>query len=167
MKNLKESIRHTIREFLNEQQLLNIKKISDKVKNFKQCVNENVNSKIYVKNIGNEYADELFDMVDGFSTNGNPKIGLFNGEKLIGGVLLDEDYLPWEYRFDVVINKKNRGKGYLKLLINKLKENFNNDKQADQLSATVVNKKLTDILVNNFGFYKGEYEGDDFVWIKK
>jgi hypothetical protein len=34
--------------------------------------------------------------------------------------------------------------------MNKVKKNFNNDKQADQLSATVVNKKLTDILVNDF-----------------
>ncbi len=139
----------------------------NKVKNWKQFLNESVNSTIYVKNIGNEYRDELFDMVDGFNTNGKPKIGLFNGEKLIGGVLLEEDYLPFEYRFDIVIHKKFRDKGYLKLLINKLKENFNNDKEADQLSATVVNKKLTKILVNKFGFDKGEFEGDDFVWINK
>lgn len=139
----------------------------NKVKNWKQSLNESVNSTIYVKNIGNEYMDELLDMIDGFYTNGEPKIGLFNGEKLIGGVLLEEDYLPREYRFDVVIHKKFRGKGYLKLLINKLKENFNNDKEAKQLSATVVNKKLTKILVNKFGFNEGEFEGDDFVWINK
>ena len=145
-----------------------MRKMIDKVKNFKQFINENTtNDDIFVKNIGNEYTYELMSMIEGFNTNGKPKIGLFKGENLIGGVLLDEDYLPWEYRFDVVINKKFRGKGYLKLLINKLKENFNNDKEADQLSAIVVNKKLTDILVNNFGFYKGEYEGDDFVWIQK
>lgn len=122
---------------------------------------------ISVKNIGNEYLQELLGIVDGFNTNGTPEIGLFNGEKLIGGVLLNEDYFPWEYRFDVVIHKKFRGKGYLKLLIDKLKENFNNDKEADQLSATVVNKKLTKILVNKFGFNESEFEGDDFVWIKK
>ena len=139
----------------------------NKVKNWKQFLNESVNSTIYVKNIGNEYMDELFDMVDGFNTNGKPKIGLFNGKKLIGGVLLEEDYLPWEYRFDVVIHKKFRGKGYLKLLINKLKENFNDDKEADQLSATLVNKKLTKILINKFEFNEGEFEGDDFVWISK
>lgn len=133
----------------------------------REFLNENVNNTISVKNIGNEYMDELFDMVDGFNTNGKPKIGLFNDGKLIGGVLLEEDYLPWEYRFDVVIHKKFRGKGYLKLLINKLKENFYNDKEADQLSATVVNKKLTKILVNKFGFNEGEFEGDDFVWISK
>lgn len=140
----------------------------DRVKNWKQFLNENINNTISVKNIGNEYMDELFDMIDGlFYTYANPKIGLFNGENLIGGVLLDEDYLPLEYRFDVVIHKKFRGKGYLKLLINKLKENFYNDKEANQLSATVVNKKLTKILVNKFGFNEGEFEGDDFVWINK
>ena len=101
-----------------------IRQIIDKVKNFKQFVNENTtNDDIFVKNIGNEYVYELMSMIEGFNTNGKPKIGLFKGEKLIGGVLLDEDYLPWEYRFDVIINKKFRGKGYLKLLINKLKEN--------------------------------------------
>ena len=140
----------------------------DRVKNWKWFLNESANSTIYVKNIGNEYMGELFDMADGeFYTYGKPKIGLFSGEKLIGGVLLEEEYLPSEYRFDVIIHKNFRDKGYLKLLINKLKENFYNDKEVDQLSAMVVNKKLTKILVNKFGFNKGEFEGEDFVWINK
>lgn len=90
-----------------------------------------VENNISVKNIGNEYFDELSNMIDEFNTNGKPRIGLFNGKKLIGGVLLDENYLPWEYRFDIVIHKNFRGKGYLELLINKLKDDFNNDKEAD------------------------------------
>lgn len=123
---------------------------------------------IYIKDIDNEYIDELFDMMsDDFYSYSSPIIGLFDNDKIIGGVLIDEDYLPWEYRFDVVIDKGYRGKGYLKLLINRLIEKFNADEKADQLSAIVVNKKLTDILVNKFGFSKGEFEGDDFVWIRK
>ena len=134
---------------------------------FNDFLNENLKDDIYVKSIGVEYSKELYGMITNFNSSGNPYLGLFKGEKIIGGILLDEDYLPWEFRFDVVIKRGYRGKGYLKLLINKLKEDFYADKDADQLSATVVNKKLTPILVNRFGFSDGEYEGDDFVWITK
>ena len=134
---------------------------------FNDFLNENLKDDIYVKSIGVEYSKELYSMITNFNSSGNPYLGLFKGEKIIGGILLDEDYLPWEFRFDVVIKRGYRGKGYLKLLINKLKEDFYADKDADQLSATVVNKKLTPILVNRFGFSDGEYEGDDFVWITK
>jgi hypothetical protein len=134
---------------------------------FNDFLNENLKDDIYVKSIGVEYSNELYSMITNFNSSGNPYLGLFKGEKIIGGILLDEDYLPWEFRFDVVIKRGYRGKGYLKLLIDKLKEDFYADKDADQLSATVVNKKLTPILVNRFGFSCGKYEGDDFVWITK
>jgi len=132
----------------------------------REYLNENVDD-VTIRNIGNEYIKELKGMINNFNSNGNPKIGLFKGNNLIGGVLLDKDYSPWEYRFDVVIDERFRGEGYLKLLINKLKEDFFKDEKADQLSATVVNKELTNILINKYGFNKGEYEGDDFVWINK
>lgn len=115
----------------------------------------------------NQNKADLLNMIDCFNTDSIPKIGLFSNEKLIGGILLDKDYLPYEYRFDVFITEQFRGKGYLALLINKLKDQFMNDKVADQLSATIINKKLTEILVDKFGFNKGDFYGDDFIWIKK
>ena len=122
-------------------------------------------SNISIKMIDDSYRYELISMIDSFNSYGVPFIGLFDNDKLIGGVLMDEDYLPYEYRFDIVISPVYRKKGYLKLLIDKLKLEFYKDNKADQLSATVVNKKLIAILKNRFGF--NEYEGDAFMWIRK
>lgn len=127
-----------------------------------------ISNDVYVERIDSDYDDELIDMIgDDFNPNGSGFLGLFKKDSIIGGVMIEKDYLPWEYRFDVVISEKYRGKGYLKLLINRLIERFNKDDEADQLSATVINKGLTDVLVNKFGFNKGEFNGDDFVWIRK
>ena len=127
-----------------------------------------ISNDVYVERIDSDYDDELIDMIgDDFNPNGSGFLGLFKKDSIIGAVMIEKDYLPWEYRFDVVISKKYRGKGYLKLLINRLIECFNKDDEADQLSATVINKGLTDVLVNKFGFNKGEFNGSDFVWIRK
>lgn len=111
--------------------------------------------------------DAVYDMITTFGTNGIPKIGLYKNNMIIGAILLDGDYLPWEYRFDVVIKRGYRGRGYLRLLMEKLIEDFKRDPEADQLSAIVINKKLSKILDERFGFSIGEFDGDDFAFIIK
>lgn len=113
------------------------------------------------------YDAELQKMIgSSFTSDGFAYIGLFKGDKIIGGVLLSKDHLPWEYRFDVVISRSYRGKGYLKLLINKLIADFKADPVADQLSAQVVNKKLVGIL-ERYGFSIGNFEDLPFAWMTK
>lgn len=113
------------------------------------------------------HMDDVYNMITNFNSNGFPLNGLYLNDKLIGSILLDPDYLPWEYRFDVIIKKGYRNKGYLKYLINDLIERFKKNEQADQLSATVVNKNLVNILKDKWGFGVDEFEGDPFVWINK
>jgi len=113
------------------------------------------------------HLDEVHDMITTFNSNGFPLNGLYLNNKLIGSILLDPDYLPWEYRFDVIIKKGYRNKGYLKYLMGDLIDRFKKDEQTDQLSATVVNKKLVNILEDKWGFGVDEFEGDPFVWTNK
>jgi len=120
-----------------------------------------------VKEIGSSFDDELYDMIgNDFGTNGEGFLGIFLGDEIVGGVLLSPDHLPWEYRFDIVIDKKHRRKGYSHLLIRELVRLFKSDSEAEQLSAQVINPSLVDILVRH-GFSEGEYEGDPFLWITK
>ena len=114
-----------------------------------------------------DHMNDVHNMITTFYSNGFPLNGLYLNGKLIGSILLDPDYLPWEYRFDVIIKKGYRNKGYLKYLMNDLIERFKNDEQADQLSATVVNKNLVSVLKDKWGFGVDEFEGDPFVWINK
>lgn len=125
------------------------------------------NSDVVVKDIPIEDYNEVYDMITNFGTSGKPKIGLYKNNLIIGAILLDEDYLPWEYRFDVIIKRGYRGRGYFKLLMNKIIEDFKNDEQAEQLSAIVINKKLTKILEEKYGFIIGDFDGDDFAFIQK
>lgn len=110
---------------------------------------------------------QVHDMITTFYSNGFPLNGLYLNGKLIGSILLDPDYLPWEYRFDVIIKKGYRNKGYLKYIMNDLIERFKKDEQADQLSAIVINKKLVNILEDKWGFGVDEFEGDPFVFTNK
>jgi len=113
------------------------------------------------------HMDEVHNMITTFYSNGFPLNGLYLNNKLIGSILLDPDYLPWEYRFDVIIKRGYRKRGYLKYLMNDLIERFKKDEQADQLSAVVINKKLVNILEDKWGFGVDEFEGDPFVWTNK
>lgn len=124
-------------------------------------------SDVSIDYVDEEEYDDVYDMITTFGTNGTPKIGLYKGNKIIGAILLDEDYLPWEYRFDVIIKRGYRGRGYLRLLMEKLIEDFKNDPEADQLSAIVINKKLSKILDERFDFSISDYEGDDFAFMLK
>lgn len=131
-------------------------------------ISEFADANIHVDKIDREYGDQILKMIGNtFITYGTPTIGLFKDNKIIGAVLLDKDYLPWEYRFDIVIARSYRNKGLATLLLDKLVQEFKQDSQANQLSATVVNKKLLSILVSKYGFSSGKYEDDDFVWLTK
>ena len=160
-----------LRGDLSVSKLAGILKDYDVFDNYKHFLNlneESNSSDIAIKDIDSSYIDQTYKLVGNqFGTNGTPSIGLFDGGKLIGAVLLDEDYLPYEYRFDIVINKRYRNKGYSSLLIKALIDKFKKDTEADQLAATVVNKKLLNTLENKFGFWIGEYEGDAFAWLTK
>lgn len=122
---------------------------------------------ITIGDISKEDYHKVYDMITSFNSNGIPKIGLYKKGIIIGAILLDEDYLPYEYRFDVIIKRGYRGRGYFRLLMDKLIINFKEDKQADQLSAVVVNKKLSNIFKEEFGFGISEFEGDDFAFLSK
>jgi GNAT superfamily N-acetyltransferase len=142
--------------------------VFDDYKHFLNLNEENENTEVSIRDIDSSYVDQVYKLVGKqFGTSGMPSIGLFDGNKLIGAVLLDEDYLPYEYRFDIVVNKRYRNKGYSSLLIKAIIEKFKKDKNADQLSAIVINKKLLNVLEKKFDFGVAEYEGDDFAWITK
>ena len=128
---------------------------------------EALQNEVTIGDISKEDYNKVYNMITDFNSNGIPKIGLYKKGVIIGAILIDDDYLPNEYRFDIIIKKGYRGRGYLKLLINKLIEDFQVDDKVDQLSAVVVNKKLSTILGSRFGFTISEFDGDDFAFLSK
>jgi hypothetical protein len=55
---------------------------------------------------------------------GHPRLVLIQNNKVIGGIFVDNDYLPYEYMFDIFIKNSKRGKGYSKLLLDAMIKDF-------------------------------------------
>ena len=95
---------------------------------------------------------------------GKPRLVLLDGKKVLGGVFVEqsesyelngETITPeiHEYKFDIIISRSHRGKGYAKLLIDRLILDFiENFPDAQQIRAEVINKKLGKYLVSRYGF---------------
>ena len=95
---------------------------------------------------------------------GKPRLVLLDGKKVLGGVFVEqpesyelngETITPeiYEYKFDIIISRSHRGKGYAKLLIDRLILDFiENFQDAEQIRAEVINKKLGKYLVSRYGF---------------
>lgn len=134
----------------------------------KKLLREALDTNVYVRNIDQSFDNEIHNMINNeFISHGTASIGLFIDDKLIGAVLLEEDNLPLEHRFDIIIDKPYRGKGYSHKLINAMIQNFNNDSKAKQLIGWVVNKNLLNQLISKYNFKSWEFEGEDFVGIIK
>jgi len=133
----------------------------------KNTINESSDSEVYTKEIDSSYNDEVYKLIGNqFPSYGTATIGLFDGDKLIGAILLEEDYLPWDYRFDIIINKRYRNKGYSSVLIRALIDKFNKDPEAEQISAIVINNKLMRVL-EKFDFYEDEFDGMRMAFLNK
>jgi hypothetical protein len=95
---------------------------------------------------------------------GQPRLALLENGKIIGGIFLEKpssyiengEYVVqpmWEYKFDIVIVKSKRNKGYSKILLDAMIQDFvSNFPDADQIRAEVTNKKLEKSLKKNYGF---------------
>lgn len=95
---------------------------------------------------------------------GQPRLALLENGKIIGGIFLEKpssyiengEYVVqpmWEYKFDIVIVKSKRNKGYSKILLDAMIQDFvSNFPDADQIRAEVTNKKLEKSLQKNYGF---------------
>jgi hypothetical protein len=103
-----------------------------------------------------QQVNELYDLVSKSNELGNvghPRLVLIQNNKVIGGIFVDNDYLPYEYMFDIFIKKSKRGKGYSKLLLDAMIKDFvENFPEADQIRGWVINKKLEDYLESKYDF---------------
>lgn len=129
---------------------------------------KDLDNNIYIKDIDSSYDNEVYDLINNeFISNGTSFIGLFDEDEIIGAILLEKDYLPYEYRFDIIIDSYYRKKGYANLLIKELIKKFKEDSKAENLIAWVVNGDLKNMLVNKYNFDTWKYEGEDFVGLQK
>ena len=96
--------------------------------------------------------DEIYDLVkNDIGYVGHPRLVLTENNKIIGAIY-KEKYTHWktkeeikdaEYKFDIVIKKSKRGKGYAKYLLDAMIYDFvYNYPNSDQIRGEVVNKKL-------------------------
>jgi len=126
-------------------------------------VRENLETRI----IDSSYDDIVYDMIyDEFDSNGSSFIGLFLNNKIIGAILV-EDLNDWEWMFDVIIDKKYRSLGYVKLLIDEFMKQFKKHKDVDQLRAYLSNKKFGDYLEREYGFSQEETDGGELVYFDR
>ena len=112
-----------------------------------------------------DLSDELLDIAYvELGYVGQPRLALLENGKIIGGIFLEKpssyiengEYVVqpmWEYKFDIVIVKSKRNKGYSKILLDAMIEDFvSNFPDADQIRAEVTNKKLEKSLQKKYGF---------------
>jgi hypothetical protein len=111
-----------------------------------------------------EQSDEIYSFVD--LSVGEPRLVLTENNKIIGAIF-KEKYTDWEtkeedknaeYKFDIVIKKSKRGKGYAKYLLDAMIYDFvYNYPNSDQIRGEVVNKKLEKYLESS----KYDFSCDD------
>jgi hypothetical protein len=113
-----------------------------------------------------QQSQELYKMAENeIGYVGSPRLVLIHDNKVLGGIFLEQDnsytlngvkYTPdlFEYKFDIIIGKKYRGKGYAKILLDQMIVDFiDNFPEADQIRAELINKKLAKYLVSRYKFY--------------
>jgi len=112
---------------------------------------------VNVSYANDQQVNELYDLVSKSNELGNvghPRLVLIQNNKVIGGIFVDNDYLPYEYMFDIFIKNSKRGKGYSKLLLDAMIKDFvENFPEADQIRGWVINKKLEYYLESKYNFW--------------
>ena len=116
---------------------------------------------------GNDLSDKVLDLVlntDELGAVGQPRLALLENGNVIGGIFLEppnsyslngkyvvETY--WEYKFDIIIERSKRKKGYSKILLDAMIKDFvDNFPDADKIRGEVINKKLQKSLEKYYGF---------------
>jgi 8-oxo-dGTP pyrophosphatase MutT (NUDIX family) len=112
---------------------------------------------------------------------GRPRLALLENGKVIGGIYLQEPSTYtlngvktiepyYEYKFDIFIKRSKRHKGYSKLLLDAMINDFvKNFPDADQIRAEVINKKLEKSLIKHYGFMcdSGNDENITYCYLTK
>jgi GNAT superfamily N-acetyltransferase len=138
--------------------------------------NENVNQlSITIPN--EKQSEDLYKMSENeMGYVGAPRLALMDGKTVAGGIFLEQENTftldnetittpLTEYKFDIVIRKKYRGKGYAKLLLDRMLIDFlENFPEAEQIRAELINKKLAQYLVSKYGFTCDSDNDEDITY---
>ena len=122
----------------------------------------NIEVKLVKNNILSKKVLEV--VTDELGSVGNPRLALLENGKVIGGIFLEptnsyilngktfiEPY--WEYKFDIFIIRSKRKKGYSKILLDAMIDDFvGNFPDSEQIRGEVINKKLEKSLEKYYGF---------------